>query len=352
MYMVKKYVCAKCYEEFLSIEDIVNHMKNSHPEVEDIDSYIDIIDLESREWTDISETIKRIKLPPIATMPSVPPELVPEGFVRIEDMPYYYKDKSYYCSPHKKTYDIENDFLMHILAEHPRDFDRVLKFVVKRSLLAKELDRVKEGELKKTIDKEVHQWFMKAEQQQPEALSAYVEDFFDRLLNFLKGDDDICPICNRLYTIQNQLHLDKIFQCLKKGIELQGGKLYQTLKAWEQQGKPWEFWKVCKYLCKWNNKQVWLSLYPLLHIYQDHRGTFDRLVKDGILQGIEDKDSSIIDFLYEKQYLKKTKQPPILKASEPTEKLSKAVVVKKQVNLSKGEDALLKWLDKERVKKE
>jgi hypothetical protein len=75
-------------------------------------------------------------------------------------------------------------------------------------------------------------------------------------------------------------------------------------------------------------------------------------VKNGILQGIEDKDSSIIDFLYEKQYLKKTKQPPILKASEPTEKLSKGVVIKKQVNLSKGEDALLKWLDKERVKKE
>jgi hypothetical protein len=75
-------------------------------------------------------------------------------------------------------------------------------------------------------------------------------------------------------------------------------------------------------------------------------------VKNGILQGIEDKDSSIIDFLYEKQYLKKTKQPPILKAQEPTEKLSRGVVIKKQVQLSKSEDALLKWLDKERVKKE
>jgi hypothetical protein len=155
-----------------------------------------------------------------------------------------------------------------------------------------------------------------------------------------------------VYTIENKLHLDKIFQCLRKGIELQGGKLYQTLKAWEQQGKPYEFWKVAKYLCKWNNKEAWLSLYPLLHIYQDHRGTFDRLVKNGILQGIEDKDSSIIDFLYEKQYLKKTKQPPILKASEPTEKLSRGVVIKKQVQLSKDEDALLRWLDKERIKKE
>jgi hypothetical protein len=285
-------------------------------------------------------------------MPSVPPELVPEGFVRIEDMPYYYKDKSYYCSPHKKTYDIENDLLMHILAEHPRDFDRVLKFIVKKSLLAKELERAKEGELKKTIDKEVHRWFMKAEQQQPEALSAYVEDFFDRLENFLKGDTDICPICNRLSTIQNQLHLDKIFQCLKKGIELQGGKLYQTLKAWEKQGKPWEFWKVCKYLCKWDNNETWLSLYPLLHVYQDHKGTFERLVKNGILQGTKPKDESIIDFLYEKRYLKKTQTVPMLKAQEPTEKLSKGIIVKRQVNLSKGEDALLEWLDKERVKKE
>jgi hypothetical protein len=75
-------------------------------------------------------------------------------------------------------------------------------------------------------------------------------------------------------------------------------------------------------------------------------------VKNGILQGIEDKDSSIIDFLYERKYLKKSQQPPMLKAQEPTEKLSKGVVLKRQVNLSKDEDALLKWLDKERVKKE
>jgi hypothetical protein len=350
--MTRKYVCAKCYEEYLTLDGIVEHIKQSHPEIESVEECIDIIDLESREWTDIGETIKRIKVPPISVMPSVPPGLVPEGFVRIEDMPYYYKDKSYYCSPHKKTYDIENEFLMHILAEHPRDFDRVLKFIVKKSLLAKELHKATEREIKTAIDRELQQWFMKAEQQQPEALSAYVEDFFDRLENFLRGDDDVCPICSRMYTIDNKLHLDKIFQCLRRGLELYDSKLYQSLREHEQQGKGYEFWKAIKYIGKWNGKETGLSLYPLLHIYQDHYGTFLRLVENGILEGIGDKEKSIIDFLYEKQYLKKTKQPPILKASEPTEKLSKGVVIKKQVNLSKGEDALLKWLDKERTKKE
>jgi hypothetical protein len=349
---MRKYVCGKCYEEYLSIEDIITHMKNSHPEVEDIDSYIDIIDLESREWTDISETIKRIKLPPIATMPSVPPELVPEGFVRIEDYPYYYKETKYFCKEHQKTFDTDNDFLMHILAEHPKHFDSMLKFIVKKSLLTKELVRAKESEVRKTIDKELHNWFMKAEQQQPEALSSYVEDFFDRLENFLKGDDDICPICSRVFTIDNKLHLDKIFQCLRRGIELYDSKLYQSFKEHEQQGKGYEFWRTIKYDGKWNGKEIGLSIYPLLHVYQDHYGTFVRLVKNGILQGIDDKEKSIIDFLYEKHYLKKTKQPPILKAQEKGEQLSKGIVIKKQVQLSKSEDALLKWLDKERTKKE
>jgi len=350
--MVRKYVCAKCYEEYLTLDGIVEHIKQSHPDIESVEEYIDIIELESREWTDISETVKRIKVPPITTMPSIPPELVPEGFVRIEDYPYYYKETKYFCKEHQKTFDTDNDFLMHILAEHPKHFDSMLKFIVKKSLLTKELVGAKESEVKKVIDKELHDWFLKAQEQQPQALNAYVEDFFDRLENFLLGYDDVCPICSRVYTIENKLHLDKIFQCLRKGIELQGGKLYQTMKAWEQNGKPYEFWKVAKYLCKWNNKEAWLSLYPLLHVYLDHKGTFERLVQNGILQGIEDKDSSIIDFLYEKQYLKKTKQPPMLKAHEPTEKLSKGVVLKRQVNLSKDEDALLKWLDSNRIKKE
>jgi hypothetical protein len=139
---MRKYICSLCKEEYFSVEEISNHLKSAEDEVHkgidknNLDVYFEVIDLDSREWTDISETVKRIKVPPISVMPSVPPELVPEGFVRIEDMPYYYKDKSYYCSSHKKTYDIENDFLMHVLAEHPRDFDRVLKFIVKRSLLS------------------------------------------------------------------------------------------------------------------------------------------------------------------------------------------------------------------------
>jgi hypothetical protein len=61
----------------------------------------------------------------------------------------------------------------------------------------------------------------------------------------------------------------------------------------------------------------------------------------------------LIDFLAKKKYLNKETQPPILKAGENKEKLDLCklpIKTKRQVNLSKSEDAFLKWLDKERTK--
>jgi hypothetical protein len=89
-----------------------------------------------------------------------------------------------------------------------------------------------------------------------------------------------------------------------------------------------------------------------LHVFQDHKGTFERLVKNGILQGTKPKDESIIDFLYEKKYLKKTQTVPMLKAEEPKEQLSKGIIIKKKENLSEGEQALIEWLKKGTVSKE
>jgi hypothetical protein len=353
--MAKKYVCSKCFEEFLTLDGIVEHIKQSHPELESVEDFIDIIDLDSREWSDISETVKRIKVPTITTEPSVPKDLLPEGWIRAEEYPekpYYYYDGQYYCSAHKYLTKSENDFLAHLLAYHPRDFETVLKHIVKQSLQKKITEDMTKKQLETLVYEEVRDWLSKVEEKEPEALQRHVESYLEDLLSFFKGETDICPICSRVYTIDNKLHLDKIFQCLRRGIELYDSKLYQSLKEHEQQGKGYEFWKTIKYDGKWNGNEIGLSIYPLLHVYQDHYGTFVRLVKNGILEGIGDKEKSIIDFLYEKQYLKKTKQPPILKASEPTEKLSKGVVIKKQVNLSKGEQALIEWLKKGTVSKE
>jgi hypothetical protein len=102
-----------------------------------------------------------------------------------------------------------------------------------------------------------------------------------------------------------------------------------------------------RYLCEWNNEPILLRLHSVLHLFQDHRGTFERLVKSGILKG------ELIDFLAKKKYLNKETQPPILKAGENKEKLDLCklpIKTKREVNLSESEDALLKWLDKERTK--
>jgi hypothetical protein len=341
--MVKKYVCAKCYEEFLSIEDIVNHMKNSHPEIEDLDAYVDIIELDSREWTDISETVKRMKVPPIAVMPSVPPELVPEGFIRIEDYPYYYKENRYYCKEHRRSFDTENEFLVHILTEHSKDFEQMLKFVVKKSLGQKILEKTTKEQLKDMVDKEIRNWLLKIEEQRPEALSLHVENYFNSLLSFMKGDTEICPICNRLCTINNTLHLEKIFNGLRKVVQLKGKEYYDYLQKLERENKGYQYWMSARYLCQWNGEDIPIKLYPLLHLYLDHPERFESLA--GILQG------DLIDYLREKKYLKQREvQTP--KPIEPVEKLSRGIVIKRKENLSQGEQALLNWLDKERVKKQ
>jgi hypothetical protein len=99
-------------------------------------------------------------------------------------------------------------------------------------------------------------------------------------------------------------------------------------------------------VCSSDLKEIGMKQLSVLHIYQDHKPTIEEFVKANVLSG------KLIDFLHHKKYLNKETQPPILKGEEPTEKLSRGVVIKKQVQLSKSEEALLKWLDKERTKKE
>jgi hypothetical protein len=161
----------------------------------------------------------------------------------------------------------------------------------------------------------------------------------------MKGDTDICPICSRVYTIENKLHLDKILECLKRGIRQQE-PYFRALQNYEKQNRAYDFWRTCRYECTWNNEKVLLSLYPLLHIHQDHAGTFKRLVESNILSG------ELPKFLYDKEYLKKVQQPPMLKAEEPKEQLSKGIVIKRRENLSKGEQALVEWLKRGTVSKE
>jgi hypothetical protein len=344
--MTKKYVCAKCYEEYLTLDGIVEHIKQSHPEVESVEDYIDIIELDSREWTDISETVKRMKIPPITTEPSVPKDLLPEGWIRAEEYPikpYYYYDGQYWCSVHKYLTKSENDFLAHLLAYHPRDFETVLKHIVKQSLQKKITEDMTKKQLETLVYEEVRDWLSKVEEKEPVALQRHVESYFEDLLSFLRGETEICPMCQRVATIDNKLHLDKIMFCLLKGAK-EHEHLKKKLEAYKGKEANWLLNE--SYQCQWNGQEIGMKLLSVLHLYQDHRGTFERLVKSSILSG------KLIDFLHNKKYLNKETLPPMLKGEEPKEQLSKGIVIKKQTQLSKGEDALLKWLDKERVKKE
>jgi hypothetical protein len=347
---VRKYICSICKEEYYSIENILQHLKSASDELhqgidkQDLDSYFDIIDLDSREWTDIEQ--RRIRLEPIKTEPSVPKDLLPQGWIRAEEYPtkpYYYYDGQYWCSEHKFLTKSETEFLVHVLTHHTNDFDKVLKHVVEQSLLKKVTTDVTRKELQNLMYEEVRQWLRKVDEVQPDALNFYFQDYYHRLFAFLRGDIEVCPICSKVATVDNKYHLDKIMYCLLKGAK-EYEHLRKKLEAYQGKEANWLLNEL--YPCLWNGKEIGMKLLSVLHIYQDHKPTFEELVKANVLSG------KLIDFLHHKKYLNKETQPPILKGEEPTEKLSRGVVIKKQVQLSKSEEALLKWLDKERTKKE
>jgi hypothetical protein len=348
---MRKYVCSICKEEYYSVEDILKHLKTAEDELhreinkEDLDTYFEVIDLDSREWSDIEQ--RRIRLEPIKTEPSIPKEYLPERFVRGEEYPmkpYYCDGTYYYCSEHKFKTNEEGEFLAHILKYHPIDFETVLKHGVKTSVQKQMVKSMKEEGLKEFIDKELQQWLLKVEQKEPEKLGEYISDHFERLQAFLTGQGEICPVCHKVCSISNTLHLDKIFSALHEGVK-QNKEFYNALLKYERENKGYRFWTTCKYAGTWNGEKVLLSLYPLLHFYLDHTPRFESLVNSGILKG------ELVEYLYEKKHLKKGQaQRP--KPIEPSEKLSKGIVLKQRVQLSKDEDALLRWLDSNRIKKE
>jgi hypothetical protein len=347
---MRKYVCSICKEEYYSIEDILQHLKSAKNEEhknidkEDLDAYFDVIDLDSREWTDFPP--QRIKVPPIKTEPSVPKELLPKDFIRGEEYPtkpYYYDGTYFYCSEHKYKTNDDSEFLAHVLKYHSKDFEIVLKHLLKTNVQKQIVQGVKEESLKELLDIELQKWLKKVEEKAPEQLTMYIDDYFTRLKAFLTGQEEICPLCNRLCTINNTLHLEKIFNGLRKVVQLKGKEYYDYLQKLERENKGYQYWISAKYLCQWNGEDIPIKLYPLLHLYLDHPERFESLA--GILQG------DLIDYLREKKYLKQREvQTP--KPIEPAEKLSKGIVIKRKENLSQGEQALLNWLDKERVKKQ
>jgi hypothetical protein len=348
--MTRKYVCSKCYEEFLAIEDIVNHLKNAHPEVEDIDidSYIDVIDLDSREWSDIEQ--RRIRLEPIKTEPSVPREYLPEGWIREEVKeypykPYYIYKDAYYCSEHNYVAKDENEFLVHLLAYHPKDFEVVLKHMVKQSLQKKITEDITKKQLETLVYQEIRDWLNKVEEKELIALQRHVESYFEDLLSYLEGTTDLCPICQKVAVIDNKLYLDKITQCLIKGA-LSTPKYKKLLEDFKAKHGYYPYLGGEYYKCTWNNKEVLMKLHSILHVFLDHSTTFQRLVENKVLDG------DLVQFLHQKKYLKKQKEQYIPKAQESGEKLSKGIIIKRKVNLSKGEQALIEWLKKGTVSKE
>jgi hypothetical protein len=361
--MIRKYICSLCKEEYYSIDAMLNHLRNSRDEIhsnidyDNLDIYFDVLEIEnldSREWTDVKE--KRIETQPIKTMPSVPEEYLPKGWIREAVLeypyrPYYFypKEQEYFCSEHKFSTKDLSEFLNHVLKEHSKDYDKVLKHVVFEQLKDKVSKENNRKTLETLVQSEIRKWLLKAEEREPEALHKHVEEHFNDILEYLKGNRTVCPYCGTEAIIKNQLHLDKIFYCLQKGAMQEDSRLKRKFEDYKQRYGYYPYMGEEKYLCEWDDTPVLLKLHSLLHIYQDHRGTFERLVKSGILSG------ELITFLYNKKYLNKETQAPILKAEENKEKLDLCklpIKTKRQVNLSKSEDAFLKWLDKERTKKE
>jgi DNA-directed RNA polymerase subunit RPC12/RpoP len=361
--MLKKYICSICKEEFLSIDQVINHLKYTEKvDSEDIDSFFDVIEVEtldSREWTDIKE--KRIETPPIKTMPSVPEEYLPKGWIREAVLeypykPYYYypSEQQYYCSDHKFLTKDLNKFLIHILAEH-KDYENVLRHAVENVLRHAVVETLKDKvamdtnkkAIQEAVEKQIQRWLLEAQQTEPEALNRHVEEHFNSLFEYLEGNTTICPYCNSEALISNKVHLDKIFYCLQKGAMEEDSRLRERFEKYKQKYGHYPYIGEEKYLCEWNNEPVLLRLHAVLHLFADHNKTFVNLVKSKILSG------ELIEFLANKKYLNKETQTPILKAQENKEKLDlnkSPIKIRKQVNLSKGEDALLKWLDKERTK--
>jgi hypothetical protein len=210
---------------------------------------------------------------------------------------------------------------------------------VKQSLLKKVTADTTKKELQNLVYEEIRQWLSKVEEKEPEALQRHVESYFEDLLSYLKGKTEVCPICHKVATIDNKLHLDKITQCLIKGA-LSTQKYKKLLEDYKAKKGYYPYLGEEYYTCTWNGKEIDLKLHPILHMYQDHKTTFERLVKANILGG------ELIQFLYHKKYLNKETQPPMLKADEKREQLSRGITIKKKVNLSKAEQALLDWLNK------
>jgi hypothetical protein len=358
--MIKKYICSKCFEEFLSIEQVLEHLKNAqddtHKDIdrENLDAYFDVLEIEnldSREWTDIEQ--KRIRQEPIKTMPSVPEEYLPSGWIREQAevypyKPFYYYQGEYYCQKHKFLTKDLNAFVSHILTEHSKDFENVMKHIIIEQLKNKVTEETSKKTMQELIEKEIQRWLLHAEEKEPEALRNHVEQYFTNLLEYLEGDTTICPYCLTEAIIKNQLHLDKIFYCLQKGAMEEDPRLRKKFEEYKQKYGYYPYMGEERYLCEWNKTPVLLRLHSILHLFQDHRRTFENLVKNNILQG------ELISFLFDKKYLNKETQAPILKAKENKEKLDLSklpIKIKKQVNLSKDEEALLRWLDSQRVKK-
>jgi len=352
--MIKKYICSICKEEFLSIDQVINHLKNTEKiDSEDIDSFFDVLEIEnldSREWSDIEA--KRIKQEPIKTMPSIPEDLLPQGWIREEIQkypyePFYYYEDEYYCSEHKFLTKDLSEFLSHVLKEHSKDYEKVLKHVVFKQLKDKVSKENNRKTLEALIQSEIQKWLLKAEETQPQALSTHVEQYFTNLLEYLEGNTSICPYCNTEAMISNKLHLNKIHFCLVKGAIEEDARLRKKFEEYKQKYGYYPYMGEEKYLCEWNNEPILLRLHAVLHLYQDHNKTFQNLVKSKILSG------ELIEFLANKKYLNKETQAPTLRAKENKEQLDMSklpIKIKKQVSLSKSENVLLKWLDKERTK--
>ena len=357
--MIKKYVCSICKEEFLSVDAILNHLRNAkdemHSEIDydNLDAYFDILEIEnldSKEWTDIKE--KRIETPPIKTMPSVPQDLLPQGWIReqVEEYPYkpyYYYEGVYFCQEHNLLTKDLSEFLSHVLKEHNKDYEKVLKYVVFKQLKDKVSKENNKKALETLIQSEIQKWLLKAEETQPQALSTHVEQYFTNLLEYLEGNTTVCPYCGTEALISNELHLNKIIFCLQKGAEEEDPSLRKKFEEYRERYGYYPYMGNERYLCEWNNEPVLLRLHSVLHLYQDHNKTFVNLFKSGILKG------ELITFLAEKKYLNKETQAPTLKAIENKERIDlnkMPIKIKKPVNLSKSENALLEWLDKERVK--
>jgi hypothetical protein len=196
--------------------------------------------------------------------------------------PYYVQGKDFICEQHKFSTPDTKAFLDHLLKNHPQEeVMDWLRNVIKQKILhtlrvehaSNEL--VTDEDLARWTEKELQEFLMTNELTRgsnAEAFTHFVDQRFEKLKTFLSGTTSLCPECHRdANGIEESYPIAEILSSLKGGMQLSGKE------------KGYLDYVKRKYPSKWVGEKLDLCLRNTLHLFLSHRGTFDSLIREGVL---------------------------------------------------------------------